>query len=444
MRNLLRALALSTAALCPSAAFADEAKGDVAWSIVSDLTTQVGQRLAGSEAEARARQWAAERLKQLGFKGVAVEPFTITGYLRGEDKAELIAPVPLKMAVTALGYSGTGTIPNAELVYLDSFETLQKVDGAPFVGKVVFIDHAMKATQDGSSYGPSGQARRLGPALAAQKGAAAVLIRSIGTDNHRNPHTGSTTFKPGDRVIPAGAVSNPDADIIRAIAKSAMRPVRVSVSFTGKTTDNLPSGNVIGELPGRDPALPPVMVACHLDSWDLGTGAIDDAAGCAIITAAALKTHEGGKPLRTIRVLWAGAEELGGLGGKAYAEKHREPHALAMESDFGAGKVWRVKFRLADGNKALASTVASTLAGLGVVRGQAMADGGTDIRPVIDAQKLAVIDLDQDGTRYFDLHHTPDDTLDKVDPADLAQNVEAWARVLDVVANEPGTIAPAP
>ncbi|MFY8196216.1 MAG: M28 family peptidase, partial [Novosphingobium sp.] len=127
------------------------------------------------------------------------------------------------------------------------------------------------------------------------------------------------------------------------------------------------SGNVIGELPGRDPSLPPILLGCHLDSWDLGTGAIDDAAGCAIITAAALKAQEGGAPLRTIRVLWAGSEELGGFGGKAYAEKHNERHALAMESDFGAARVWRVQFNMAD--KALTDRIAAALSPMGIVRG---------------------------------------------------------------------------
>ncbi len=438
--TLPRAVAL-TAALLSSTAHADEPKGDVAWDILAGLTTEVGQRLAGTEADARAREWSVKRLKALGFRNVVDEPFTFKGYIRGEDKAELHLPIPHKFAVSALGYSGAGTVRQAELVYIDSYETLQGVQGQPFVGKIVFIDHAMKASQDGSGYGPYGIVRRNGPLLAAQKGAAAVLIRSIGTDSHRNPHTGSTTFPEGFPAIPAGAVSSPDADLVRRIAKSPARPVMASVSFSGKTTEGLPSGNVIGELPGRDPSLPPILVACHLDSWDLGTGAVDDAAGCAIITAAALKAQEQGRTLRTIRVLWAGAEELGGWGGRAYAEKHAEPHALAMESDFGAGRVWRVGFSLNNVNKPLAGSIAGALSKIGIVRGEGKANGGTDIRPIIVKQKLAVVDLDQDGTRYFDLHHTPDDTLDKVDPADLAQNVAAWTEVLKILANEARPIA---
>lgn len=217
--------------------------------------------------------------------------------------------------------------------------------------------------------------------------------------------------------------------------------MRLSLILTGYPQANLPSGNVIADLPGRDPALPPILLGCHLDSWDLATGAIDDGAGCAIITAAALKTQQSGKTLRTIRVLWAGSEELGGFGGDAYAAAHRsEPHALAMESDFGADRVWKVRFNFADANKDMADRIAAALGPMGIVRGDDKAVGGTDVEPVIAQQKLAVVDLDQDGTRYFDLHHTPDDTLDKIDPAQLQQNVDAWAAVLAIVANEAGVM----
>ena len=442
MRNHARALAL-IATLSVSTAYAQDPKGDVAWDLLAGLTSEVGPRMPGSEAEARARVWAEARLKALGFSKVAVEPFRIRGYVRGRDEGSLLAPIPFKLAITALGYSGTTPEKGIEgdVVYFPTLDALKAAPAGSLSGKIAFIDHAMKRNQDGSGYGPYGQVRRAGPAIASGKGAIGVVIRSIGTDSHRNPHTGGTTVPDGVKPIPAGAVSNPDADLIARIARSG-KAIRLSLTLTGKTTDNLPSGNVIGDLPGRDPSLPPILLGCHLDSWDLGTGAIDDAAGCAIITAAALKAQEGGAPLRTIRVLWAGSEELGGFGGKAYAEKHSEPHALAMESDFGAARVWRVQFNMAD--KALSDRIAAALSPMGIVRGSGKADGGTDVEPVIEKQKLSVVDLNQGGTHYFDLHHTPDDTLDKVDPAELAQNVAAWAEVLKVVANEAGPIAAAP
>jgi Zn-dependent M28 family amino/carboxypeptidase len=272
------------------------------------------------------------------------------------------------------------------------------------------------------------------------------VIRSIGTDWHRNPHTGGTTWEAGVAPIPAGAVSNPDADLIARIAGRG-KPMKMTLQLEGRSVGQLPSGNVVAELPGSDPSLPPILVACHLDSWDLGTGVFDDAAGCGIVTEAALAAQKDGQgkpqqPLRTIRVLWAGAEEVGIFGGAAYGAAHKdEPHGLAMESDTGADRVWRVDFDFAAGNAPLAQTIASALAPLGIVRGSGKATGGADVGAIIRAQKLAVVDLRQDATRYFDLHHTPDDTLDKLDPAQFAQNIEAWRRVLVIVANERGPLA---
>lgn len=213
------------------------------------------------------------------------------------------------------------------------------------------------------------------------------------------------------------------------------------MTLTGQTKDAMPSGNVIGELPGRDTTLPAILVACHLDSWDLGTGAIDDGAGCAIVTTAALRAQQGGQALRTIRVLWAGSEELGGFGGEAYAVKHAaEPHALAMESDFGADRVWNVRMKLAAANKDVRERIVAALNPLGIVALEGEGDVGTDVEPIVAKQKLASVSLGQDGTRYFDIHHTPDDTLDKIDPKMLEQNVAAWTEVLKIVANEPGPI----
>jgi hypothetical protein len=437
-KTMTRAAALSALLLTTAAIAGPPTDGSgVAWDITEGLTTEIGQRLAGSSREAAARDWAVERLKALGFDNVRIEPFTFDGWVRGPESASLTAPYPHKLAIAALGYSAPtpkGGI-TAQLVYFPTLDALKAAPDGSLKGKIAFIDHAMRAAQDGAGYGPYGAARRQGPAIAAAKGAAGVVIRSIGTDWHRNPHTGATSWAADATSIPAGAVSNPDADLIARVAKRGM-PMTMALQLEGKPVAKLPSGNVLAELPGRDPSLPPILIACHLDSWDLGTGAFDDAAGCGIITAAALAAQEGGKALRTIRVLWAGAEEVGVFGGSAYAEVHKnDPHALAMESDFGADKVWRVQFDFGPGNVALADRITASLAPIGVVRTSGKASGGADVGAIAKAQKLAMVDLGQDGTRYFDLHHTPDDTLDKVDPAQLAQNVEAWRRVLAIVAN---------
>lgn len=415
---------------------------DTAWAIVEGLTTEIGPRLAGSPPEAAAREWAVARLKTLGFVNVRNEPFTVPGWVRGVETARLTAPYSQTLAITALGYSAptpAGGI-SGELVYFPTLAALEAAPADSLKGKIAFVDHAMQRAQDGSGYGPFGQPRRVGPSLAARKGAIGIVIRSAGTDAHRNPHTGVITWAKDVTPIPSGAVSNLDANLIARIVGRGM-PMRLAMTLTGHAVGTLPSGNIVADLPGRDLSLPPVLVGCHLDSWDLATGALDDGAGCAIVTAAALKAQRGGKRLRTIRVLWAGSEEIGGAGGDAYAKAHPEPHALAMESDFGADRVWRVNFAMGDSARPLAARIAAALAPMGIVTGSGRANGGTDVEPVIAAQKLPVVDLNQDGTRYFDIHHTPDDTLDMIDPAQLAQNVEAWARVLEIVAEEPQVIA---
>ena len=443
MTNLLRAAALSALVAATSAPAAPPQGSGIAWDIVADLTTEIGARLDGSPREAAARDWAVARLGRLGFKNVHAEPFTIPGFVRGAESAQLTAPYPHNLHITALGNSvptPKGEL-SAELVYFASLAALKAAPEGSLKAKIAFIDNQMLPNQDGSGYGPYGNARRQGPAIAASKGAVAAVIRSAGTDHNRDPHTGGTTFPSGSRAIPAGAVSAPDADLIARIAATG-KPITLQLVLESHPQAEMPSGNVIADLPGRDPSLPPILVACHLDSWDLGTGAIDDGAGCAIITAAALRAQQCSKPLRTIRVLWAGSEELGGFGGIAYAKAHAsEPHALAMESDFGVDRVWRVDLNFAPANQPLSEAVSAALAPMGIVTGATKAHGGTDVQPIIALQKLAVVDLQQDGTRYFDLHHTPDDTLDKIDPAQLEQNVAAWAAVLGVVANEPEAIS---
>lgn len=440
-------LASASLLAAPAAAAPTEGSG-VAWEIVEGLTTEIGPRLAGSPQEGQARAWAEERLKALGFQDVKIEPFKTLAWARGEERARLTAPYTQPLAIAALGLS-VPTPANgiqAQLVYFPTLDALRDAPEGSLKGKVVFVDHAMRAAQDGSGYGPYGDVRRRGPSIASQKGAAAIVIRSAGTDSHRNPHTGVTVFAQGVKPIPAGAVSNPDADLIGRIARRG-KPMQIDLTMLGKPLPDAPSGNVIADLPGRDPSLPKIVLACHLDSWDLGTGAVDDASGCAIVTAAALAAQKDGKTLRTIRVLWAGNEEMGVTGGgsKAYAEMHgNEPHAVAMESDFGADKVWQLRLTLAESNKAMGEKIKAALWPMGIVHHDGAATGGADVSGIIAKQELAVVDLGQDGMHYFDLHHTPDDTLDKVDPAALQQNVDAWTAVLKVIANEPGEIARVP
>ena len=434
----------ATAQTAPDAAELRDAalNDDLAWEITEGLTTEIGQRLAATEAEARARDWAVKKLEALGFQNVHIETFKMPVWVRGEETAEVLGPSAQKLTITALGNSGsTGAKPvEGEVVYFPDMAALNAAPAGSLKGKIAFISHAMTATQDGSQYGYYGAARRMGPAVAASKGAAAVLIRSIGTDYHRNPHTGVTNWPDGVKPIGAAALALPDAEQLERLLKRG--PVRLRVKITPQFKGEGESGNVIADVPGSDPAAGVVLVGGHLDSWDLGTGAIDDASGVAITTAAAKRIMDAGQPRRTIRVVWFGAEEVGGFGGEAYAKAHAgERHVFASESDFGADRVWRFQANFPDGARAVVDRVASALAPLGISRGRGVAGGGTDVGPVLRTG-VAGIDLDQSGLRYFDYHHTPDDTLDKIDPAQLRQNVAAWTALLAVVANAPEDIGP--
>ncbi|HEY0412154.1 MAG TPA: M20/M25/M40 family metallo-hydrolase [Allosphingosinicella sp.] len=432
------ALALSAAAPPDKAeALRDAAlTGDeVAWSIVEDLTTEVGPRLAGTEAEARARQWAVRRLKALGFRNVHVEDATMATWVRGAETAEIVAPFPQRLVVTALGDSGATPAAGltAEVVGFDSIDALKAAPAEAVRGRIVFVSHAMLPNQDGSGYGYYGPVRRTAPALAAQKGAAAIVIRSLGTDHHRNPHAGLTTWG-GVTPIPAGALSIPDAENLQRMLARAPK-VTMHLTLTPRFVGNQPTGNVVAEVPGTDPSAGILLVGGHLDSWDLGTGAIDDASGVAIVTAAAKAVMEAGRPRRTIRVIWFGDEETGGAGSKAYIAAHKgEKIVFVAESDFGADRVWRFTPGFTGANGPLADRIAAALFPLGITRGKGEVEAGADLGDWVKAG-VAGADLEQDGTRYFDWHHTPDDTLDKVDPAQLRQNVAAWAAMLALVAN---------
>jgi len=404
-----------------------------AWEITEGLTTEVGQRMGGTPAEARARAWAAAKLFSMGFSNVRVETFKVPGFTRGIESAAIVAPYPQQLVVTALGNSGfTGPQGvTGEVIAFDSIDALRLAPDSAVRGKIVFVDHRMPANQDGSGYGQFGAPRRQGPTIASQKGAIAIVVRSIGTDHNRTPHTGTMSFADGVAAIPAGALSIPDAEQLIRVLKRG-KPVTLNLRLEGRRYDGV-SGNVIAEVPGRDPSLPPVLVSGHLDSWDLGTGAIDDASGVAIAAAAAKRIMDAGQPLRTIRIVWFGSEEIGLFGGLDYRAKYgKQPHYALLESDFGADRIYRVNSKLGESRRAEARAIGAALAPLGIVTGSFEEADGSDIGPML-ADGLPGVGLSQDGARYFDLHHTANDTLDKIDPAQLRQNVAAWTAVLAIL-----------
>jgi Zn-dependent M28 family amino/carboxypeptidase len=325
----------------------------------------------------------------------------------------------------------------APVVLVESHDDLLKAPAGAFTGKIVFINDRMRRARDGSGYGPAVRKRVRGAAEAARRGAVGVLIRSAGTSNDRFAHTGNMRYEDGVRKIPAAALSGPDADHLERLARSGTSPV-IRMDLHARSHPRAISGNVIADIMGSEKPDEIVLMSAHLDSWDKGTGAVDDGAGVAMAIASVLRAAgESGKPKRTLRVVLYGAEEFGGPGGEDYAKRRPDEvkrHVLAAEADFGAGAPWRFNTNVPTADLPFFEDVFQSLKPLGIERGRLETSGGADIAPLRKAG-VPVISIDQDGTLYFDLHHTHNDTLDKIDPVALELNVEAYARVLARAAN---------
>ena len=414
-------------------------QSNLGYQIIESLTTEVGQRLAGTEAEARARDWGIAKFKELGFKNVRIEPFQVDRWERHSEHAEITSPFPQKLMITALGGSiATGS--DGIVGQVVRFENLQALKDAPMKGlkgKIVFVDEYMTRTQDGSGYGVAVKKRSGAAVEAGKRGAVAALIRSVGTDHHRFPHTGQMTYDQNVVKVPIAALSAPDADQLhRALGRGDVEvKLQIDVQSYGKSQ----SGNVIAEIPGVTDEI--VIIGAHLDSWDLGTGAVDDGAGIGItVGAAKLILDMNKKPRRTIRVVMFGAEEVGLVGAIAYAKKHAnelDRHVVGAESDFGAGQIWRFETRFADSKLHKAEAMHKVLSPLGIALGSNDASGGPDMGP-LRMLGMPVVTLKQNGWDYFDLHHTPNDTFDKISADDIAQNVAAYAAFVWMAANMQG------
>ena len=429
----------------------DRALADgTAYAVLTSLTTEVGPRLAGSEADQRARDWAVAKFKALGFDKVYTEPVSYPKWVRRHESGAIVAPFPQPFVLTALGYS-PGTPAGgltAQVIGFDSLAALKAADPATIQGKIVYVGFRMQRHQDGHDYGMGSMVRVAGPVIAAAKGAAGYLLRSAGTDAHqRIAHTGVTGFKPGDKAIPAAALSNPDADQLeRALAYG--KPVTVKLDLDCGFDGEYTGANVIGEITGRKHPDQVVAIGGHLDSWDPGTGAIDDGAGIAISMAAAKLIHDlPQRPDRTIRVIAFANEEMGLWGARAYADKHAKEVSkfmLGTDSDLGAGKVYRMSASVAPYARPAMVQIADVLKPLGVEYDASRPGGGGSDLGAMHAKGMAALTLNQDATHYFDWHHTPNDTLDKVDPKELAQNVAVYAAWTYMAAQADGDFGSAP
>lgn len=419
-------------------------QSDLGYEIVRDLTTEIGPRLAGSEAEARARIWAEARFKALGFTNIRTEPFDVPYWSRVVERARITGPNAQPLVIAALGGSEptpTGGV-EAEIVRFASMAALRAADPAKVAGKIVFIDEATTRTQDGSGYGVGVGKRRDCATESQRLGAAACLIRSVGTQHHRFAHQGQQARGQISGGVPAAALSPPDADQIARLLEKG-QSVRVNLEIAVEARPAAPSGNVVAEIRGREKPDEIIVIGGHLDSWDSGTGAVDDGAGIGITMAAAkLIADLPQNPRRTIRVVLFGAEETGLHGARAYAERHKAQlaqHIVGAESDFGAGKIWRFDTRFGPESAAKATAIHEILAPLGIARGHNEASGGPDMT-FVRAGGVPVVTLQQNGWDYFDLHHTPNDTIDKIKPEDMRQNVAAYAAFVYLVAEMDGDL----
>ena len=431
--------------LCATAAIADPVTAarlrdraladDTAWSILESLTTEIGPRPAGSPAAARARDWGVAKLRAMGFANIKVEPFAKRAWLRGAEAGEITGPFPQKLALLGLGNAPptpAGGI-TAQVVVFKSLAELKAAPTGCCTGKIVLVNQPMTRTQNEQGYAIAVQARSAAPE-AARRGAVAYLVRSISTSTNRSPHTGGVrTAAPDDKVIPAAALGVPDADLIEHMA--ARGSVTVHLSLQSQLLDTT-AWNISGEIPGSDPKAGVIVIGGHLDSWDPGTGAIDDASGVAITMAAAKLVAES-HPKRTIRVVLWGSEETAGSSA-AYLAAHRGELAdivIAGESDLGADAIYSLQLPAGAWATEAMKPLESLLAPLKILAAPAPAeDGGSDIEAIHGAG-VPVFALNQDASRYFDYHHTADDALAIVDPQQLKQNVAAWAALLEMIAS---------
>jgi hypothetical protein len=416
---------------------------DTAWRLVESLTTEVGPRSAGSPGDAAAVAWAMREMQRLGFANVRTMEVTVPHWVRGDAQFAVVAPWPQPMPVLALGGSvGTGAEGiEAEAVMVKDVPALNALPAGAVKDRIVFFSNRMERQRDGSGYGPAVAVRAAGPSAAGALGALGVVIRSVSTSDDRFPHTGATRYRDDAPRIPAFAISNPDADALERQFASG-KPVRLRLWSTSRDLPPARSANVIGEIPGTDRAAEIVLLGAHLDSWDPGVGAIDNGAGVAITMGAANLIRQAGlKPRRTIRVVLFANEEFGTSGSRAYVAANQaqvDQHVLGFEADFGAGPVWRLSSRVNPAQLPVVDQIHQALAPFKLARGGNEAGGGADLDGLAKLG-MPVLSPDLDGTKYFDVHHTANDTLDRIDPAALRQSVTSYAIGAWLGAQFPGT-----
>jgi carboxypeptidase Q len=406
-----------------------------AWDRLAELTDTFGNRLAGSKALERAIEWAVTEMKRDGLEHVRAEKVMVPHWVRGRERAEILSPVAHPMAMLGLGNS-VGTPPDgitADVIAVKSFEDLDARGRAAVAGKIVFFNVPW------TNYGETVRYRSAGASRAAALGAVGMLLRAVGQPGLRTPHTGSLSYSADAPQIPAAAIALEDADRLQRLIDRHGKVV-VTLSMEAKMLPDAESANVIAEIRGREFPDEVVVVSGHFDSWDVGTGAMDDGGGCVTAWEVLRMVKKLGlRPRRTLRAVLFTNEENGLRGGTAYAETHAAElanHVLMIESDGGPFRPFGFGFTGNDTARATVTQIASLLSGIGATR-IGPGGGGADIGPAVRAGNIPAMSPDVDGSIYFTLHHTAADTVDKIDPTDMGRHVAAMAVMAYGVADRP-------
>jgi carboxypeptidase Q len=412
---------------------AEATANDDAWQRLALMTDTFGPRLSGSPALEETLRWAAAEMKK-DFDDVRLDPVKVPHWVRGSESLEIVTPHAGRLAMLGLGNSvGTGGAPvEAEVLVVKSFADLD-AHATQARGRIVLFNVPY------STYGETVQYRGAGPSRAAAHGAVAALVRSVGLPGLRTPHTGSLRYAQGQPRIPAAAIPGEDADRLQRMQDRGTRVV-LRLRMEARFLPDADSANLVAEYRGRENPGDIVAIGCHIDSWDVGAGATDDGGGCVAMWEAVrvLKRLEL-RPRRTIRVVFWTNEENGLRGGLAYRDRYRgelDRHVMMLESDSGVFRPTGFGFTGPDRGRALVTQIASLLApiGAGTI---GPSGGGADIGPSVEAGGVPAMSLEVDGSKYFLIHHTEADTVDKIPPGDLARCVAAVAVMSYVVADMP-------
>ena len=408
-------------------------KDSTAWNRLAEMTETFGNRLSGTPALERTIDWIIAKMKEDGLQNVRGERVMVPVWVRGAESAQLVSPRAQNLPMLGLG--GSIATPaagiTADVIVVNSFSDLTS-KAAQARGKIVLFNVPF------TSYGETVQYRGRGAIEASKVGAVAALVRSVTPYSQRTPHTGGMQYDTTVRRIPAAAITVEDAEMMQRMQTRGER-IRVKLMMSARTMPDAPSRNVMGEIVGSEKPDEVVVFGGHIDSWDVGRGAMDDGGGVVVAwEAVKLLQRLGLKPRRTIRVVGWTNEENGGKGGQGYRDAHRadvDKHVLAIESDGGVFKPQGFGFSGSDAAFEMVKQIGTLLDRIesgNIVKG----GGGADIGPIM-ALGVPGLGLNVDGTKYFWYHHTEADTIDKLDPHEMALCVATMAVMAFVVADMP-------